>query len=628
MRLNTAILPVLAALALCLGPFVPPVGAQEGLNPFAEPETSRPAPAKAPDKAPGRPASGRPLLAPMGPIPEFAPGGGQRANMRDERPQGPIDERSRAVERGELEPVTAADGSGLPYELWRGLSIGELEDLIAALEIPPRSAALHALWRRLMTSEIAPSAEAQARVRLVALRVEALDRSGLLDEAAEILAKEAAGVSDPRIATLLALSETGLGNRDRGCEIARGSTVTKAEMPARLKAEAILLSGYCAAAAGNMVAASLQAGLARELMPERSAGPDALDAIASGIAPELDKSAKVSLLDYRLFELKGGVEPGALVQNATPGLLSALARGPATDPALKLAAGEAAAAIHALTPDDLAAIYRAQRGVSAREPIREAIRTTAAAGGQDPAARRAALFNAAESERTPLKKARLIRTFLDEARHAGLYWPALELMAKEAARLAPVPEIGWFAETAIEASLASADYERARSWAAFASSLDLGAEARGFAHWVALADIADPGLTTGRSANLGSVERMALDGRFDPVLLHRLASALDALDITVPIPLWDAANRTPQPARGHLPETGVLSDLLDASKKKEFGRTVLLVMRTIGPNGAESAHLIALGDAIRALKRAGLEADARRLAFEALFAAWPRTVSN
>ena len=41
--------------------------------------------------------------------------------------------------------------------------------------------------------------------------------------------------------------------------------------------------------------------------------------------------------------------------------------------------------------------------------------------------------------------------------------------------------------------------------------------------------------------------------------------------------------------------------------------------------GPEGANIVALGDALRALKRAGLEADARRLAVEALFAAWPRT---
>ena len=44
-----------------------------------------------------------------------------------------------------------------------------------------------------------------------------------------------------------------------------------------------------------------------------------------------------------------------------------------------------------------------------------------------------------------------------------------------------------------------------------------------------------------------------------------------------------------------------------------------------GPNAAEGANILALGDAVRALKRTGLEPDARRVAFEALFAAWPRT---
>jgi hypothetical protein len=72
----------------------------------------------------------------------------------------------------------------------------------------------------------------------------------------------------------------------------------------------------------------------------------------------------------------------------------------------------------------------------------------------------------------------------------------------------------------------------------------------------------------------------------------------------------------------------VLSELAEASKAKQFGRTVLLAMRTIGPAGADSAHMIALGDSIRALKRAGLETDARQLGLEALFGDWPRSVSQ
>jgi len=92
--------------------------------------------------------------------------------------------------------------------------------------------------------------------------------------------------------------------------------------------------------------------------------------------------------------------------------------------------------------------------------------------------------------------------------------------------------------------------------------------------------------------------------------------------------LWHAASSTPQPNEGYLPETGVLTQLQEASARKEFARTVLLAMRALGPKGAEGAHIIALGDTIRALKRIGLEADARQIAFEALFGSWPRTASH
>jgi hypothetical protein len=110
--------------------------------------------------------------------------------------------------------------------------------------------------------------------------------------------------------------------------------------------------------------------------------------------------------------------------------------------------------------------------------------------------------------------------------------------------------------------------------------------------------------------------------------LHKLATVLDALDIDVPIQIWDAANRTPQPASGYLPETGILGDLAQSSRRNDAGRTILLVMRTLGPNGPDGANLLALGDAIRALKRIGLEADARRLGLEALLPVWPRAAAN
>jgi hypothetical protein len=121
---------------------------------------------------------------------------------------------------------------------------------------------------------------------------------------------------------------------------------------------------------------------------------------------------------------------------------------------------------------------------------------------------------------------------------------------------------------------------------------------------------------------------MALRGRFTPDALHKLATVLDALDYDVPVRLWEAASRAPQPTAGHLPPTGVLSELQAAARSRDRIRTITLVFRTLGREGPEHAHMIALGDAIRALKRSGLEREARFVALEALFATWPRGSST
>jgi methyl coenzyme M reductase alpha subunit len=84
----------------------------------------------------------------------------------------------------------------------------------------------------------------------------------------------------------------------------------------------------------------------------------------------------------------------------------------------------------------------------------------------------------------------------------------------------------------------------------------------------------------------------------------------------------------PQPGGGYLPETGVLADLAEAAKRMEVGRVILLAMRALGPDGPAGANILSLGDAVRALKAVGLDADARGLGLEALVAVWPRQAHN
>lgn len=524
--------------------------------------------------------------------------------IREELPSGPINEKARAVDKEELSPVLAPDGSGLPYELWRGLTAAELGDFFSTLDLPPRSPALAILWRRLVTSEAGGGSDKAFTLR----RVEALERSGLSAEALAALSALPGAGQDPLITVTLARLEIGLGNKDRGCELAQALRASKPVLQRPEQVEAAVLAGYCAASASDMTTASLQSSLARELASPGDVGPDLLDAVAGDVAPTLPKGAKLTPIAYRIAELRGGIPMEAVLSSATPALLGILARSAAGRAELKLPAAEKAATMNIIDAADLAALY-----------------DTPAASEDAASLERGALYRQAIGERTPLKKARFIRAFLDEERRIGLYGQALVMMAKAIEAFEPIPEIGWFAETAIEISIASGNFALARKWIAFASGLPRPEGTGGLDHWSALADIADPSLSTGRSANLGSVERLAQGTHVNAATLHRLATVLDALEIAVPVSLWELSSRSPQPAEGYLPDTGVLSALADASKRKDFGRTVLLAMKTTGTGGADRAHIIALGDTIRALKRAGLEQEARTLGLEGLFTSWPRT---
>ena len=514
-----------------------------------------------------------------------------------------------AVDKGDLAPVMAGDGFGMPMELWRGIDAAAFEKLISGLEIPPRSPALHALWTKLIASGGSAPQGVGSEQTFTAVRLEALYQSGLAEVAAGELAKLQVD-GDPVLTALSARNEFALAHNDKGCELARSAAAAKGQMPKWLKAQSLLMSGYCAALDGDTGGAGLAAEMAREEGVETSPGLDALDAISIGSKAKLTPGKQLSLLDYRLAEKAGAAPVKVVLDVGEPALLVALSNDPSTPGDIGMLAAEAAARLNALSAETLAAIYR----VNAPAEAADALLSGGKAQGPF---HRAALFKAAEAERTPMKKARLIRAFLDDAKRAGILFQASEMMAKASSELNPAPEISWYAETGAEVALVAGKYDDARRW--IAASPSPGA----LAHWLALADIADPSYAQ-RGQDLVALEPLAASGRFKSDALHRLATVLDALLYQVPIPLWDAASRTPQPAGGFLPETGVLSELQDAAKKQEFGRTVLLSMKALGPKGAEGAHMIALGDSIRALKRAGLEADARRLGFEALFVEWPR----
>lgn len=532
---------------------------------------------------------------------------------------------SQAVERSDLSsPVMTSDGSGLPHDFWQGLDLARTQEMMAALAIPPRSRSLNDLWRRLWTSTAleAPrqgSGRSSGDASYRAVRIEALYRSGLIAELSRTLKDLPVEASDTVVGVLTARSRIGLGEGPEGCASVKAQQRNLASMPKPVRAELMVLGAWCGASGKDGAAAGLAADLLRAENIDAPLALAALDALSAGSADAFRaaKPKTASLLDYRFLELVQPDAAASLIPMAEPALLATLAAS-GSAPKSRILAGEAALRANVITPPELAAIYR----------LATPAQTTGADSGaerDEPALRRAALFKGIETERTPQRKTRLIRSLLDDTKRSGHYMQTAAMLSAAIADIVPAPEIGWFAETAIEINLAAGRYDEARRWVEPPAPVE---RYGGLRHWLVLIDLADAKWRGPRGTNLAEAEHFAVRGRLAPELMHRLVTVLDALDYQIPIPLWESASRTPQPNSGHLPETGVLSELQDAAKKKEHGRTVLLAMRTLGPDSGDTAHMIALGDTIRALRRAGLEPDARRLALEALYSAWPRQASN
>jgi hypothetical protein len=567
------------------------------------------------------------------------PGGGTAAPLRPwhEQPAGsgfadrapggfaPGD----TIQRGELQPALAADGSGLPHDIWQGLDSARLPVLIEPLSIPAGSATLADLWRRLWTADGQPGGRPHASngasgpaPPFDAIRIEALYRSGLISELANVLtARQSSdgGGPDPVLTLLLARTRIAIGDSAGGCPGIKSLQWKQSSLPKPARHEFLILAALCGAGTRDPAAASLAAELLRAEGVEAPNVLAALDAVAMGgdARIELPSPKRIGLIDYRFLELGPTSRLPALVGSAEPALLAVLASSD-SDPAARVAAAEAALSIHATASADLAASYRAYRfpGNALDDPSGQRL---------EPSLRRALMLQAIDAERAPARKARLTRDLLDDVRRShGPYLQTAAMLAPVIGELQPTPEFDWFAETAIEIHLAARRYEAVRSWA---NSTAAGRH-RGLEHWIVLADIADAGWQGRRGESLHVVEQMAVRGSLAPDLMHRLVTVLDALDYQIPIPLWESASRSAQPTTGHLPATGVLSELQTASKQKEHARTVLFALRTLGPDSAATANLISIGDTIRALKRAGLVEDARRLGLEALFDSWPRSAGD
>lgn len=480
-----------------------------------------------------------------------------------------------------------------------------LETIVDGLKLPTKSAALAALWPepwRAARGAVSPAFDV--------IRIEALRRAGAIDALKSVLDR-VAPPSEPAHAIILLRAQLLAGNREAGCALAGEAIRNRASLPPPSRRDAVLAAGYCALAGGNAEAGKLTVGLIRAENIEAPFARAILEGAGAGGKTPPPLPAAVGVLDYRIGEAAGVVWPSALIERAEPDALALIATAPTVDPGLKLAATERAVNLAILPPELLAEQYRSL-------PLGPEELANPLAPKQTGAMRRAALFQAAASEGAPERKARLLAALLEDAGKAGLRAPVARALGVFVAFMRPGPELAWFGDNAAEILVQSGQGSAVDGWAGLSGDLD---------HWRVLGALAD-GPAMPDAGALASLERIARAGRIDAPHLHRVVTVLDALDVQVPIPLWEVASRTPQPADGHLPATGVLAELKMASDKREGARVILRAVEAMGPARANDANLLTLGDVIRALKSAGFVNEARALGIEALIESWPRAAGR
>jgi hypothetical protein len=400
------------------------------------------------------------------------------------------------------------------------------------------------------------------------------------------------------------------GRSAQACALATTFPVGDPDISADLLSESLMMTALCAAQKNDLQTMGLMADLARDRGIRSPLSYAVIDYLVSGIKPTLKIPRKLGVRDYFFLRLTKAKTPHKILDMAEPALVYALAFDRHTPTALRLAAAERAATRGQIDARGLADIY----SEAARDP------SLRRAGGRTDAQTRALLFDGLSRTNDHQHRARIIDTLLTNARGKHLSGVMGPMLLRYVAQMPLETEFDWFGVRAVEVALLSGDMQLAERWFLFVKRA--GRRAYAAAEWLPLADLVQKNVVPS-GEGMQMALRMAKARRLNGRVLHQLTSVFDALSFDVPIPLWNLASKQPQPNKGVLPPTGTLGQLKKLSDEGRTGEVLLMSLRAVGTHSADQMHLIALGDIVRSLKKAGFVKQAGLFGFKALYGLWP-----
>ncbi len=421
-------------------------------------------------------------------------------------------------------------------------------------------------------------------------RFGALGRMGAADDLSQMAAGAGPAAADPAVAQYAAQAELARGRRPEAC--LRGRNANVEDPPPFL----LRLRAFCAAAQGERAAADLALELARAANAEDAWLRGAL----SGIGPGAARPTLAARYDNSLnaaVSLAAGLRPGQNPLNGASTLaLAALAR--ASDPPA------------ALKPQ--AVMLALRRGAIAPAEARAALTALPAEIPAAPGTILAAL-RLAQAQPGGLEAASAIVGVLRAATAPADFTATARILRDDIAALTIAPDAGG-AILLARAALAAGDVSLAQRLAQNAASAGAPLNARA-------------ALEAALAIETGALDEAAIRRRMDGAEGGgaRAAARDLALFAALGAPV-DSAARGYILANAHgggaRADAALLAALAAAAAQEAVGETALIgaIIAAPGAGALDTASLTAL---IGALRAAGLTADARRLAIEAVLAGPP-----
>ena len=290
---------------------------------------------------------------------------------------------------------------------------------------------------------------------------------------------------------------------------------------------------------------------------------------------------------------------------------------------VRLWAAEAAAAIGALSPAELALAYL--RPAFADDELVDPLRV---AGDAPDALGRALLFQASRQQLAPDLRAAVLAALFAPGPDGRDRGPGVGPVARATGvsllTVAPDERVIWFAADALPALIANQRYETAQAWyLVLAEHAVNDPEARG-AQLAVLPLLAAARVGIGRTWDpaMAVLWWRGLPASYDEAARAVVATpvfmVLDALGLRMGPEAWALYRSAPETIVATVPNVGIRFAMRDAARARRVGEAALWALVALGPGGPAAADPIALGSVIRSLRAIGLGDDAQALALESL----------